>query len=193
MSKSDEWKNYSIEELEKQKVHEEIRQLAKPFYLKPSFLSIISSSIFAALTIYFTIKISNDEALKELDQRELGIQTTKLQIKQERLKESVSKFEAKEKYFKDSLTIKFRTDLLKLEYKLKEISLYIDDYRKSYANGRLSNQIVKSRISEYVKPDQEKEFRRWFYIELNRAIDLSNKRSLKQIELEKKISEYKID
>ena len=41
------------DELEIEKLRQEIKNLKKPILLRPEFLSIVFSSIFAAATIYF--------------------------------------------------------------------------------------------------------------------------------------------
>lgn len=187
------------EELEIIKLRQEIKQLKRPVFLRPEFLSIVLSSIFAAATIYFTIVKAESEDLKNkiaenirLSNQINEIKSLELRDKEQHLQNSIDQLKIKESNLKDSLNIKFQRDLLVLENKLKDIRLYINEYRVGYSNSRLKSTSVINSMEKFVKPEEEKNFRQWFYNELNRAIDISNRRSLDQIELERKISEYNI-
>lgn len=186
------------DELEIEKLRQEIKNLKKPILLRPEFLSIVFSSIFAAATIYFSILKAKSEELETLKSEKIQLanqinQKTSLDLKskEEQLKQSIVQLEIKEDHLRDSLNHKFIEDLLILENKLKEIRLYIDEYKVGYSNARLKSKYNLKLMDEYVKQEKQEDFKRWFYRELNMAIDRSNTRSLNQIELERKLSEYK--
>ncbi len=187
------------EELEIEKLKQELKNLKKPILLRPEFLSIILSSIIAAVTIYFSVIEAKSDELEQVKSEKIQLANqinTKtsldLKSKENKLKESIEKLKMKEKNLKDSLNQKFVEDLLILENKLKEIRLFIDDYRVGYSKSRLKNKRTIEQIERYVDIEKREGFKRWLYSELNRAIDKSNKRSLDQIELRRKLSEYKI-
>ena len=194
---------HSKQELELIKLKEEIKNLRKPFYKRPEFLSIILSSLFAAVTIFISIRTANKEALDELKSRNIELSNKindfdrkNLEIDKAALETSVSNLQLKEKNLKDSLFINYNRDLLELERKMEDIfDYYIQDYSIGYANTYVKSKQVNGAIGEFIVKGKEADFKKWLYASTRRAIDKSNRRSMEQvlnnIGFELKLNQYK--
>lgn len=188
----------TTEELQRIKLEHDINLLRRKFYQRPEFLSIIFSSIFAAIAIFSSIYFSNSKELEELkiakqalDNQVYEINNQKLSEREESLKASIKALEEKEKNLNDSINFKYKKKLLSLEKDLKNIrDFYIRDYAVGYSNAALKSKRIKTRIALYVKENKVKNFEKWLYSELKRGIDISTQRTLDKIDFEMKINNF---
>lgn len=200
----------SKEKLEKEKLQAEIDQLSKPFYLKPAFLSIISSSLFAAITIFVTLRISTSDKLAKIDKRELDIRTRELQIKEDSLKSSLQQLELKienldnvfesknnslDRRFEqksDSLDNLFFVRLKEIQGELKYIEKYMGDYAKGYSYSFVhKRKSTRDTIKKYV-PNFQLQFANWLEKSMAEAIRTSNSKTLQKVDLKADLEEFKL-
>lgn len=189
----------SREQLEIAKLQYEIKQLKKPIFLRTDFLSIVASAMVAAITIYFTVARSKSDDLKQatadkiIAQNEsISLRTLAVSQREDDLKKSIKKLEIKQTNLKDSVNIKFQRDLLVFENKFKDLKLDINDYRQGYAKGRVKRESeYGTNINRFVIPQLKDEFNMWYKNELIRAMTKSNDYIINQIELERKLLDYR--
>jgi hypothetical protein len=189
----------SKEELEIVKLEQEITNLKKKFYERPEFLSIIVSSVFAALALYTSLVQARSSELEEVKTENTRLanqindfEKRRLQVQKEEIEQSIDDLKVKEQTLEDSLNNKFMRDMLVLEDRLKGAKKYIEEYSISYSNEYVDSRFVKDSMDQFIKPDQQEAFKRWLYSALRRAIALSNDRTIEKIELERKLIEYSI-
>ncbi len=187
------------EELEIVKLEAEIRNLKRKFYSRPEFLSIIFSSLFAALALYISLVQARSSQLEEAKTENLRLanqineyEKLKIQTQKEDIEESIIALKIREKTLEDSINKKFMRDMLVLEDKLKGTKKYIEDYSISYSNEFVDSRFAENAMNRFVIPEQKEGYKRWLYSALRRAIKLSNDRSIEKIELERKLIEYSI-
>jgi hypothetical protein len=194
---------HSQEDLERIKLSEEIRNLKRPFFLRPQFLSIVLSSLFAAITIYFSIAATNKNELDELKAKNITLDNKinsfdrrQLVLEKAALEKSIKALKIKETNLRDSLFIQYNKDLIEMENSLEEIAnYYVEDYSIGYANSYVKSIQVNQAINEFVVNGKDSKFKEWLYGSTKRAIDKSNKRSmdkvLNEIGLKLKLNQYK--
>lgn len=187
------------EELEIVKLEQEIRNLKRKFYARPEFLSIIVSSVFAALALYTSLVQARSSQLEDLKTENTRLanqinsfEKLRIQEQKEGIEQSIEDLKMKEKTLEDSLNNKFMRDMLVLEDRLKGAKKYIDEYSISYSNEYVDSRFVEDSMDQFIIADQKEAFKRWLYAALRRAIALSNDRTIEKIELERKLIEYKI-
>ncbi len=191
------------DELEIIKLKEEISNLKRPFFLRPEFLSIVLSSLFAAFTIWVSISQVNKEKMEQLKTLNIALDNKlndfdrkQLEVEKASLISSIEELKVKENNLKDSLFIKYNKDLLEIERNLEDIFNYtVEDYSIEYANTYVKSESVTNAISDFVVNDQKAGFRKWLYSSTRRAIDKSNNRSMEKvldnIGFELKLNQYK--
>jgi hypothetical protein len=198
----------TIEELEKEKLRAEIDEIKKPFYLKPSFLSIITSSLFAAITIFITLRISNSEELEKIEKRELDLRTKELSLREDSLLVSLDRLEQRievldseyllkkellDKNFmsrSDSLDQLYFFKLKTVESELEFIEKYMNDYANGYAHSfAFLNKATIDTVKKYV-PNKQPQFAKWLEKSMRVAILKSNSKNLQKVKLKLEMEEF---
>ncbi|MEH0154786.1 hypothetical protein V6R21_11645 [Limibacter armeniacum] len=198
-------KYHSKEELEALKLQAEIDEIKKPFYKKATFLSLISSTLFAALTIISTIVYNNSTQKKEVEAKLLELTTKQLELKEDSLETKIAILEKEYAHKRQELENSYlkKEEELKVEYfkKLKDIEYTLADIQKDYLNnytdGFVSTYVDKrittqGVLDNYLPKDKQLGFKKWLKGAIGYSIKRSNERAFEQLKKRVDLEEFKL-